>query len=62
MASSTCSICGAETRLLPNTTRPLADVASYMEWRCVADPTHVFEDANTRAHTQTRSFGDHART
>ena len=59
MASSTCDICGAETRLVPNTSRPLTDVHSYMEWRCTANPSHIFEDANTRAHSQTRSFGDH---
>ncbi len=59
MASSTCSTCGAETRLIPNTARPLGEVNSYMEWICTADSSHVFEDQNTLAHRQTRSFGDH---
>lgn len=59
MSSSICATCGAETRLVPNTARPLGEVASYMEWQCVKDSSHIFLDANTAAHGQTRSFGDH---
>ncbi|BDZ46688.1 hypothetical protein [Naasia aerilata] len=59
MPLSQCPACGAEARLVPNTSRPLGDVRSYMEWQCTSDPSHVFEDENTLAHAQTRSYGDH---
>jgi hypothetical protein len=52
-------MCGAETRLVPNTSRPLGDVRSYMAWQCTADASHMFSDENTLAHSQSRSFGDH---
>lgn len=44
---------------MPNTSRPLGEIHSYMMWQCAADPAHIFPEERTAAHAQTRSFGDH---